>query len=111
MADAEHTVRIETKLTSAPVDNLPFPDAAFTWGAERCYVVRAVTVVAGIAIESDATPPVCVTPVDTFPPAAPKQPTAIAIIGGINFWENDEKGSRRGISSCAGTRPAGRWFR
>jgi predicted small lipoprotein YifL len=84
---------VETKLTAAPLDDLPFPDPGFTWGAERCYVVRAVTVVAGVAVESDATSPACVTPVDTFPPAAPKQPTAIAIIGGINLlWDaNDEK--------------------
>ncbi len=92
-AAAEHRVPTETNLTSAPLDDLPFSDPGFTWGAERCYVVRAVTVVAGIAVESDATPPACVTPVDTFPPAAPKQPTAIAIIGGINLlWDaNDEK--------------------
>jgi hypothetical protein len=92
-AEVEHRVPTETKLTSAPLDDLPFSDPGFTWGAERCYVVRAVTVVAGMAIESDATAPVCVTPVDTFPPAAPKPPTAIAIIGGINLlWDaNDEK--------------------
>jgi hypothetical protein len=92
-AEAEHRVPTETKLTTAPLDDLPFSDPGFTWGAERCYVVRAVTVVAGMAVESDPTAPACVTPVDTFPPAAPKQPTAIGIIGGINLrWDaNDEK--------------------
>ena len=91
--EAEHRAPTETKLTSAPLGDLPFADPGFTWGAERCYVIRAVTVVAGLSVESDATAPACVTPVDTFPPAAPKQPTAIGIIGGINLlWDaNDEK--------------------
>jgi hypothetical protein len=83
----------ETKLTSVPLDDLPFRDGPFEWGAARCYVVRAVTSVAGLTVESEGRPSVCVTPVDTFPPAAPKQPTAIALIGGINLlWDaNEEK--------------------
>ena len=91
-ADAGHPAPTETKLTSAPIDALPFRDDRFEWGAPRCYVVRAVTTVVGLAVESDARPPACVTPVDTFPPAAPKQPTAIALIGAINLlWDaNDE---------------------
>ena len=83
----------EAKLTTAPLDDLPFLDERFEWGAARCYVVRAVALVAGLAVESDGRSSACVTPIDTFPPAAPKQPTAIAVSGAINLlWDaNEEK--------------------
>jgi hypothetical protein len=109
-AEAGHPVLtpVETKLTAAPLDDLPFSDGNLAWGAERCYVVRAVIVVAGLAVESDATPPACVTPVDTFPPAAPKQPTAIAIIGGINLlWDANEEKDLAGYIVLRANAPGG----
>lgn len=44
--------------------------------------------VGGIAIEGAPSPPACVTPVDTFPPAAPKGLVHIANANGVSLlWE------------------------
>ena len=60
------------------------------WGTNRCYLVRAVEVVARVAIESEPTGPECQMLVDTFPPAAPKGLNAVAADGSINLiWEGN----------------------
>ena len=81
------------KLTKSPVTAARFSDARIVWGERRCYVVRAAETVGGSTIESDATPRLCETLTDTFPPAAPKELKAIPSEGAINLiWEpNDEK--------------------
>jgi predicted small lipoprotein YifL len=83
----------ETRLTKTPIPDAHFSDARIEWGAERCYVVRAVETVGSLTLESDAAPPACKRLVDTFPPAAPKGLTAVATEGTINLiWQpNDEK--------------------
>ena len=82
-----------TRLTGAPVHEARFVDSRLAWGAERCYAVRVVEIVDALAVEGDLGSERCVTPVDTFPPAAPKKPTAIARIGAIDIlWDpNEEK--------------------
>ena len=87
------TSQTETRLTKTPVVDTRFSDTRIEWGAERCYVVRAVETVGSLTLESDATPPVCEKLVDTFPPAAPKGLTAVATEGAISLiWQsNDEK--------------------
>lgn len=58
------------------------------FGTRKCYAVRSVTTVGAIVIESESTPPACVTPADTFPPAAPKQLAAVSDDKGVNLiWE------------------------
>ncbi len=83
----------ETRLTKTPVVDTRFNDTRIEWGAERCYIVRAVETVGSLMLESDATPPVCEKLVDTFPPVAPKGLTAVATEGAISLiWQsNDEK--------------------
>jgi hypothetical protein len=80
-------------LNSKPVTELRYIDSRVEWGAERCYVVRAVESVGGLTVESDAHEPVCETLVDTFPPAPPESLTALATEGVINLiWDaNREK--------------------
>jgi hypothetical protein len=50
-------------------------DATFAMPVEfakqRCFAIRSVEVSAGVELESVASAPVCVTPIDTFPPPAP----------------------------------------
>ncbi len=81
------------KLTSKPVDETTYADSRIAWGEKRCYSIRATHTIAGATIESDSGPPACETPVDTFPPAAPKGLAAIASEGAISLiWEpNTEK--------------------
>jgi hypothetical protein len=49
-----------------------------TWGATRCYEVRAIQLVDALAIESEASEPACTKLVDTFAPATPKGLTLVA---------------------------------
>jgi len=83
----------ETLLTKMPVPEARFSDARIEWGANRCYVVRAVETVGDLTLESDAGPAGCKKLVDTFPPAAPKGLTAVATEGAVNLiWQpNGEK--------------------
>jgi hypothetical protein len=76
-----------TPVNAAPVDGTIFADA-IEFGRERCYFVRAVRGTPPNAIESAATPPVCLTPVDTYPPAQPVELIAVAAEGSISLiWE------------------------
>ncbi len=47
------------------------------FGRERCFVVRALSTTGPVTLEGPPTPPVCVTPVDRFPPAGPANLQAI----------------------------------
>lgn len=81
-------VTAETRLTATPVKTAEYTDKRMTWGTTRCYEVRTVVTVPGAAIESAASEPTCVALADTFPPAAPKQLTAVASEGAISLiWE------------------------
>jgi hypothetical protein len=76
------------KLTASPSNDATFSDTRMTWGAKRCYAVRATEKIDNATIESDAGPATCETLVDTFPPAAPKGLAAIASDRAINLiWE------------------------
>jgi hypothetical protein len=78
----------QDRLTKTAVTETEFADARMTWGATRCYAVRTVETVGGLPIESEATPPACVTLTDVFPPAAPKGLQAVATEGVINLiWD------------------------
>ncbi len=83
---------VPVKLTKTPIAP-PFKDNRMAWDEYRCYQVRAVQTVAGVAIESEAPPQVCDTLTDTFPPLAPKALQAVASEGAISLiWEpNGEK--------------------
>jgi hypothetical protein len=75
-------------LNPRPVREFGYEDTRMDWGTKRCYIVRAVTVVARRAVESEPTEPHCETLVDSFPPAAPKGLNAVATDGAINLiWE------------------------
>jgi hypothetical protein len=76
------------KLTKAPLPQPLFADTRLTWGEKRCYVVRTVETLDNATIESAASPEVCETPTDTFPPAVPKALQAVASVGAVTLiWE------------------------
>jgi len=76
------------KLTASPIAEPKYVDARLAWGEKRCYAIRAAERIVAATIESDGSPSRCETPVDTFPPAAPKGLAAIASEGAINLiWE------------------------
>ncbi len=71
--------RMPVPLNAKPLPGPPFVDDRMVFGTPRCYAVRAVTIYGPTeAVESEASPATCVTPVDTFPPAAPTSLRAVA---------------------------------
>ena len=75
-------------LNAAPVAAPPFERPGVTWGTEECFTVRAVEKIGTATIESEPSPPGCVTPRDTFAPAAPKGLAVVAGPGIINLsWD------------------------
>ncbi|MGD9902470.1 MAG: hypothetical protein AB7U83_03285 [Vicinamibacterales bacterium] len=75
-------------LNAAALEAPGFRLAGVAFGQERCVVVRAITTVGDAAIEGPASPPMCITPQDTFPPPVP---TALEAVGGSGvislIWE------------------------
>ena len=79
---------VPVPLTPAPLAVTELAVTGVTFGVERCFDVRAVDSVQNILILGPASPPACVTPTDTFPPAAPKNLETIATAGAINLiWD------------------------
>jgi hypothetical protein len=76
------------RLTDRALEAAPFVDNRIEWGAERCYALRTMLTSDGLTVESEASPPVCVTPIDTFPPGAPTGLTAVAGTGSISLIWN-----------------------
>ena len=76
------------------------------YGEERCFAVRATDLVGGALVLGPPSEPACVTPVDTFPPAAPKQLAAIAGVGVINLiWEPNAEADLAGYIVLRGVAP------
>jgi hypothetical protein len=72
-------------LTDKPVTDETFTDQAAVFGSEHCYDVRTVAGQGNVAFESAPSPKACVTPADTFPPAAPTSLAAVAGQGVISL--------------------------
>jgi hypothetical protein len=78
-------------LTPEPLGALEYTQENITLGAERCFVVRAVDVVAGQRVRGPASPMACAAFADVFPPPPPGRLDAIASAGGITLiWEASE---------------------
>jgi hypothetical protein len=75
-------------LNPAPLSVLTFEDPAMAFGVERCYVLRMVEARPNGRVEGPSSPEVCITPVDTFPPQAPRSLAAVGSEGAVNLiWE------------------------
>jgi len=60
----------------------------FEFGKERCFVARGVVRRGVSSTESETAGPVCVTPVDKFPPAAPAGLVPVSDPGGVTLlWD------------------------
>ena len=81
--------KMPAPLNDTPLSTLSFEDPRVSFGVERCYVVRTVESASPlITVEGDPSPPVCVTPADTFPPSPPASLAAVGSEGAINLiWE------------------------
>ena len=80
--------QMPTPVNPAPIPAPPFVDGRIAFGKPRCYVVRAVTLFGAQSIESDASAVQCVSPVDTFAPAAPTSLKAVGSESAISLiWD------------------------
>jgi hypothetical protein len=87
-----------------PVRENGYEDTRMDWGTKRCYIVRAVVVIARVPVESEPSGPKCEMLVDTFPPAAPKGLDAVATAGSINLiWEANAEPDLAGYFIWRGT--------
>jgi hypothetical protein len=79
---------VNVPMNPAPLGDVKFEVRSVEYGKEQCFVVRTVQTLQNVTIESDPTAPACLTPIDKFPPAAPKGVRAVAEDGAVNLvWE------------------------
>lgn len=102
---------VYTSTGTQPVNTTPLTTPAFDragleFGKEECFVVRTVQQHGAVQVESVASPPQCVTPVDRFPPIAPKGLVAVASAGAINLiWEANTDADLGGYLVLRGEAP------
>ena len=76
---ATHWISPLTLLASPSTNG--YNDTQFDFGKTYVYVVRSVISAGGSEIESDNSEPITVTPLDTFPPATPRDVVAAVLPG------------------------------
>lgn len=82
------TPSVATRLTLEPRTEPPFIDERIQWNVERCYAIRLVRRLDGLAVESEDSAPTCLVMADVFPPPVPAGLRAIASDAAINLiWE------------------------
>jgi hypothetical protein len=100
--------RLPTPVNEKPVSASPFVDKRMEFGKVRCYAVRAVTLFATQAIEGEASPVACVTPVDTFAPAPPASLKAVGSEGAISLvWDANTEPDFAGYIVLRASLPGG----
>ena len=93
-------------INGAPVAEPKYERAGVTFGTEECFTLRAVQKLGAISLESNSSPPVCLTPRDTFPPAAPKGLSIVAGTGTMNLgWDANKEPDLAGYLILRGEAP------
>lgn len=106
LIDSPYDIKLPTPLTPAPVVEPEYVIKGVAFGTERCFEVRPVDSVFGTVVIGPASPRTCVTPKDTFPPAAPKNLAAIAGAGVINLiWDPNTDADLAGYIVLRGDAP------
>jgi hypothetical protein len=99
-------VALPKPINPAPTPETEWPIKGVTFGVERCFEVRPVDQVFGTTVIGPASPRKCITPQDTFPPAAPKSLQAIAAPGVINLiWDANTEPDLGGYVVLRGEAP------
>ena len=98
----------EALLNPEPLSAPAFERPGVTFGVESCFTVRSVITIAGVAVESEPSAPACLTPKDTFPPAAPKGLTTVSGPGAISLlWDANLEPDLAGYVVLRGEAPGG----
>ena len=94
-------------LNPQPIKTLALEHGGAEPGKEQCFVVRTVETIAATSVESEASAPACVTPVDRFAPAAPTGLAVVATTGAMNLiWDANGEADVAGYLVLRGD-PAG----
>jgi hypothetical protein len=93
-------------INPAPVAEAKYERGGVTFGTEECFTLRAVEKVSTVSLESTPSQPVCLTPRDTFPPAAPKGFSIVAGPGTMNLgWDANTEADLAGYVVLRGEAP------
>jgi hypothetical protein len=106
-APAPAAAATPTPLNAAPLAEASFEHPGAAPGVEQCFAVRTVERVSDVNVESEPTPPVCVTPHDIFAPAAPKGLAVVAMDGGVMnlIWDANPEADLGGYLVLRGEAP------
>lgn len=95
-------------LNDAPLAEPKFERAGPEFDTEQCFSVRTVVAPGAVPVESDPSDEQCVTPRDTFPPAAPKGLAGVAVPGEIDLiWDANAEADLAGYVILRGEAPGG----
>jgi hypothetical protein len=95
-------------LNPKPLSVVAFEHPVVEFGREQCFRVRSLQSVQNVTLESVASEPTCVTPVDSFPPAAPKGLQVVAEEGAVNLvWEPNGEADLEGYVVLRGEAAGG----
>lgn len=104
--------QMPTPVNTAPIAAPPLVDKRIEFGKPRCYGVRVVTLFGTQSIEGELSPVQCVTPVDTFAPAAPISLKAVGSEGAISLiWDANTEPDLAGYLVMRATLPGGEFTR
>jgi predicted small lipoprotein YifL len=99
-------IKLPTPITPLPVLEPEFLIRPVAFGMERCFEVRPVDQVFGVAVIGPPSPTTCITPQDTFPPAAPRSLAAIGGAGVISLiWDPNTDSDLAGYIVLRGEAP------
>jgi hypothetical protein len=101
-----YAITLPKPLNAAPLAETEWQIKGLAFGVERCFEVRPVDQVFGATVIGQASPKACVTPKDTFAPAAPRSLQAIAGAGVINLiWDANTESDLAGYIVLRGEAP------
>jgi hypothetical protein len=95
-----------TVLNPSPLAEPKFEIGNVEYGKEQCFVVRAVQTLQNVTLESLPSAPACLTPMDKFPPAAPKGLRTVAEDGAVGLvWDQNAEADLGGYLVLRGEVP------
>jgi hypothetical protein len=95
-----------TPLNPSPLSDVKFEITNIEYGKEQCFVVRTVQTLQSVTLESAPSAPGCLTPLDKFPPAAPKGLRAVAEDGAVSLvWDQNAEADLGGYLVLRGEAP------